>query len=564
NVDVAPVEGNQSEPAIAVDPSNPLRLFAAANNDDEDSQNPDATGLTAAYSVDGGLTWVHRKMADGTDGIEPACCDPSAAFDAFGNLFFAYVNADTDAVEVVLSTDGGKTFAPLTEYKGDADQPTVNTGPGSVWVTFAKDAPVVAVGAAVTGLGQVAEFGKVAKMPGSGNANFGDIAVGPDGQVAVTWQKDGGRRGTIGVNVDPDGLGPLPFNKKAVKAATTTVRQFYDVPAQSSRGIDAEAALAWDTSSGPFRGRLYLAYTDDTRAPKHDTDVFLKYSDDNGATWSQPARVNDDAGTNSQFFPRLAVDPTTGRFALSWYDAREDLGDATPPPAGQDPDLPNDEVALYAAWGEPTASGVVLSANARVSGGTTSADASFNSIDLGDYTGLALYGGVMHPAWADNSESAGTIPGPDGELDVYTANVALADLPTATRAFLGGLPARPVDSAPVVALTNKGAPLIAKKAKPFRFVVTATDLDGLDPAGLATAIRVTGPNAFDAAATLLKQKTKRGVTTLTYEIAGPTDGLWTNAANGSYSIDLAAGGVKDAFGNATPAGALGTLVVAVK
>ena len=58
NVDLAPVAGNQSEPAIAVDPSNPLRLFAAANNDDEDEQNPGATGLTAAYSTDGGLTWI--------------------------------------------------------------------------------------------------------------------------------------------------------------------------------------------------------------------------------------------------------------------------------------------------------------------------------------------------------------------------------------------------------------------------------------------------------------------------------------------------------------------------
>ena len=35
------------------------------------------------------------------------------------------------------------------------------------------------------------------------------------------------------------------------------------LPAQPSRAIDAEANLAFDLSTGPRRGRLYLVYTDE-------------------------------------------------------------------------------------------------------------------------------------------------------------------------------------------------------------------------------------------------------------------------------------------------------------
>ena len=48
------------------------------------------------------------------------------------------------------------------------------------------------------------------------------------------------------------------------------------------------------------------------RGDPNDTDIFLTSSMDNGATWSAQQRVNDDSGANSQFLPRVAVDPTDG------------------------------------------------------------------------------------------------------------------------------------------------------------------------------------------------------------------------------------------------------------
>src|SRR5215213_2151460 len=95
-VDVSRRPGHQSEGTIAIDPTNPSRVFAASNES--------AVSLFGAASVDGGATWARRDLANGAD-VPQACCDPSAAWDEFGNLFFAYLAVDTGAVELTVSTD---------------------------------------------------------------------------------------------------------------------------------------------------------------------------------------------------------------------------------------------------------------------------------------------------------------------------------------------------------------------------------------------------------------------------------------------------------------------------
>src|SRR5262249_40613649 len=122
---------------------------------------------------------------------------------------------------------------------------------------------------------------------------------------------------SVYINVDPDGLGPMPFGPR-VLATGTNVGSFDAIPAQPQRTIDAEANLAWDQNSG----RVYLVYADEFPNESDDTDIFVRYSDATGPTWSAPVRVNDDTTTRSQFNPAIAVDQTTGNVAVSWYDAR--------------------------------------------------------------------------------------------------------------------------------------------------------------------------------------------------------------------------------------------------
>src|SRR5262249_41026117 len=146
------------------------------------------------------------------------------------------------------------------------------------------------------------------------------------------------------------------------------------IPATSnSLGIHAEANIDWDRSGGVHNGRLYVVYTDAADTTTADTDIFTRYSDDNGKTWSDRVRVNDDNTTNSQFNPSISVDQTTGYVGVAWYDARNDDGKGGP---GDTNGIANDDVQVYGAVS--TDGGVSFLANVQISTGTS------NSLDSED------------------------------------------------------------------------------------------------------------------------------------------------------------------------------------
>ena len=428
NVNVSQRPTNESEEAVAVNPTNPNNIVIVSN------LVVPAAGMFAAVSFDGGLTWATRVIGD-NDNLGAACCDPTLSFDAFGNLFLSYLYNVGNTVPVALSTDGGLSFTLVADIADPAaqtaaggerrglfrfvDQPTVISGQGAVWVVFNAGGPLVATGAAVTGLGGVGGFAPVEVIRGTNNCTYGDIAIGPAGQVmqVCTLTESGQGGGKLFVSVDPDGLGPLGFGDR-VAVTDTHVGGFDFIPPQPDRSVDAEPGLAWDRTGGAHRGRVYLVYTHEVKNESDDTDVEVRYSDDRGATWSGPVRVNDDATANSQFLPKISLDPTSGNLAVVWYDARGDAGAGGP----ADTDgLPDTDAQL---WGAFSPDGRSVTANLRIRAGTSNSAAAHNGIDYGDYTGLSFFAGTAHPAWADNSNSTGD--NPDGtlhQLDIYTAAV---------------------------------------------------------------------------------------------------------------------------------------------
>jgi hypothetical protein len=440
NVDVSQRHGSESEEAVAVNPTNPKNVVIVTNIDGT------APGMFEGVSFDGGTTWAKKLIGTGAPGdpLGGACCDPSLSFDQYGNLFMTYLyltgNTVPTVIPVALSTDGGVTFRVVENIKSSAkrnaptsderrglfrfvDQPTITTGANEVWLVFNGGGPIIATGASVTGLGQVGTFITAEVVPGTNNCTYGDVAIGPQGQVMTvcTLTETGEGGGTLRVNVDPDGLGPKGFGD-SVSVIDTHIGGFHFIPAQVDRSIDAEPGLAWDRTGGPHNGRAYLVSTFERSNGTDNTDIFVRFSDDQGATWSTPVRVNDDTTTNSQFLPKISLDPTSGNIAVVWYDSRNDLGDGGP---GDTDGVPNDDAQLWGAFG--TDGGASFTPNVQISAGTSNSHDSGNFIDYGDYTGLAFFGSVAHPAWADNSNSTGT--NPDGTLhglDIYSATVTVS------------------------------------------------------------------------------------------------------------------------------------------
>jgi hypothetical protein len=416
-VDISKVRGSQSEASVAVDPINPNIVVASSND----------TGLTSGIrfyrSTDGGATWTNRVIGAG-DGLgQSACCDGQLTFDKFGNLFLVFFDFQSTGVgaNLVTSSDGGATLRLLGSVITDIslDQPSVAVGPGptpgsgSVWVSTKTSGGLAVTGAPVTGLGAIGAFSAPVTLASSVGGNFGNVAVGPNGQVLVTYQLPVGGSGpsTVYTNLDPDGLGPQPFGARRI-ATPTNVGGFRPVPFQPNRTIDAEANVAYDTSGGPHNGRAYLVYTDAPSVASSDTNVFVRVSDDNGATWSQPIRVNDDTGTNSQGFSGLAVDPVTGNLAVGWLDARNSTA--------------NNSVEYFVS--ASTDGGLTFLPNVQVTPGLSNANLVTDPNEFGDFYTFSFFNNVIWTIWPSNSAS---LPGnPDlPNLDIGVAPVTVTTGP---------------------------------------------------------------------------------------------------------------------------------------
>ena len=432
NVDVSQRPGNESEEAIAVNPLNPKNVVIVSNVDNL------AAGLFEGVSFDGGKTWSTSIIAN-NDNLKDACCDPSLSFDRYGNLFLTYLYNIENFIPVALSTDGGLHFNIIANIAKPAssssntsnekglfrfvDQPTITAASNEAWVVFNAGGPIMAAGARVTGLGQVAvtDFASTEQVvPGTNNCTYGDVAIGPAGQVmnVCTLTETGSGGGRLSVSLNPTGVGGTFGN--GIFVADSHIGGFHFIPAQIDRSIDAEPSLGWDRSGGVHNGRVYLVYTFNFTNQDNNTDIEESFSDDQGATWSSPVRVNDDTTKNSQFNPAVAVDQTSGNLVVTWYDCRNDLGQGGPGDTNNG--SPNDDAQFWGAFS--TDGGLTFTKNIQISAGTSNSHVSGNRIDFGDYTNVAFDAGIAYATWSDNSNSTGN--NPDGalhQLDVYTASV---------------------------------------------------------------------------------------------------------------------------------------------
>jgi len=148
--------------------------------------------------------------------------------------------------------------------------------------------------------------------------------------------------------------------------------------------------LVSDLSGGNRNGFLYLCWSD-TRNGESNTDVWFSYSSDKGSSWSDPIRVNSDAGEAHQFFPWMAVDQTNGDLHIVFYDRRRKEGLATD---------------VYLA---SSSDGGIRWTNERIS------ESPFEPTDrvfFGDYNNISAHGGVVRPIWTRCE---------GGRLSVWTA-----------------------------------------------------------------------------------------------------------------------------------------------
>jgi hypothetical protein len=103
----------------------------------------------------------------------------------------------------------------------------------------------------------------------------------------------------------PRSLAPAPFKIMDQVLGNDRVHEF--------------PTIAIDSSHGPYRGSIYVAYADNDS--DDGADIAFQVSRDGGNSFSEPQLLNVDPGLDrAQWFPTMAVDRNTGRVSIAWYD----------------------------------------------------------------------------------------------------------------------------------------------------------------------------------------------------------------------------------------------------
>jgi hypothetical protein len=371
---------NTAEPHISTNPLNPLWFFNAFN-------------INSAYRTTDGTNWIASSPDFGTS---PAG-DPVTAYDSLGNLYYETMYGGISGCKVIRSTDNGTTWtAAVTSIVGvdknwiAADQ-TMGPYANYVYTTMTRSGGGNFARSTDFGATWTNTFAPTTQsLPGMMVAVGPNVAGGNNvsgGCVYVVTHSGTNAAGIYTFYVSTDG--GVTFAQKSTNQFSNLIGT--EIGGRSTvQGMRCRPYpfIASDNSFGLYRGRLYLVYASNSPAGSgNKSDVFLRYSTDQGATWSAATAVNDDATSqnNFQFHPAIWCDKTTGRLYIQFYDTRN-----TPT---------SDSMDVYATYTDD--GGVTYAPNQRVTnrkfkinitgGGGPNYQGDYNAITSNRYTSMAVW-----------------------------------------------------------------------------------------------------------------------------------------------------------------------------
>ena len=326
----------QTEPIAAVSPVDPSFIFASAVTININNFFKSEGVYT---STNGGLTWTGNDTCTGSYYLNHGG-DPGVAITNTGRLILTHIGSLFPGVYSHYSDDSGKTwsdaFTVFSDPVDDKGSLTIDNDPGSpyygklylVWVELAY--PYGVQTSYSTNSGVSWSIPDTINRGAPGRCTGGSAATDRNGNVYVTW-----------ASVTND----FPVHEDFAGFASSTNggtiwnydQNIFDMNGingtLSSKGnirVNGLPQIEADNSGGERDGWLYIVTTEFDKSPAgSDPDIILHRSTDNGNTWSEGIRVNQDQLNNgkTQYFPFLAIDENGGLNVL-FYDDRNTTPDS--------------------------------------------------------------------------------------------------------------------------------------------------------------------------------------------------------------------------------------------
>ncbi len=411
----------------------------------------DVSGGTDSYEGETGAAGT-TVLVGASNHIYPGNCNASAPSGTFGDCAVkAYASSDGGAsfVGTTISrtwngTTFGITFDPAVDYDKTGalyfsfgGAPLSGSFPNSIGVSKSTDGINWSTPVAVTFNRNRFFDDKYYLAVDRSNSSFADrIYVSWDRNQAnnqilyIAFSSDGGATWSSPIKVN-DGTSKFERVIGAYPAVDQNTGVVYDSWHDYARNIiyvdkSANGGVTWGTdvaaatthagfgqdigcvggrSQGPAHalkvgpsGTLYLVYADPVAG--RGFDILLTTSTDDGAHWSTPVSLNDDAGSADQFHPTLSVTAgaTGDVVTVSFYDRRDDATNCL--------------AHVYAT--QSTNSGATWSANIQVTTAQSNFDGNPNG--PGDYSSSTPLNDTVRPFFCDHRST-----NPGGSFDIYTA-----------------------------------------------------------------------------------------------------------------------------------------------
>lgn len=358
-----------------------------------------------SYSTNGGTTWLQSSLPGFAGDARQG--DPTIDWTSNGTAWSVTIGI-SPTTQLVLrtykSTNAGGTWAfdsTVTNSQDDMDKEAfwidhTATSPykDNMYLIWHNGSPCyVSVRAGPGGTWSAPK--QISGAETTGTAIGGDIKTNTYGDVFAFWPDTGSQNLFVAKSTNGGSSFGAP-----VGIASTVGSFTIGVPAQDDRRV--LIYVSGGAYRTPTENLVYAVWTDLAGGagcnffgdePGTDvtstckTRIWFARSTTGGATWNAPVQLNGSSSLNDQFFPRLAVDDTSGDLMVVYYDTINDPGRLQA------------EIWMQTS----TDSGVTWSAPAQVATAETNETATSATLDFqyGDYIGLTGHSGQFFACWTD-------------------------------------------------------------------------------------------------------------------------------------------------------------------